>query len=602
MSSPLRTQEWLKDQLTELERILQDMGANFSGFAATAEELRHRFGEGRFRLAVVGQFKRGKSTLLNALLHEPLLPSGILPLTTIPTTLRHGLERRVRIYFRDGHCEDYAGSLEHLQEVLTRYVTEQGNPGNKLAIAHVEVDHPASLFAKCVEIIDTPGIGSTVLSNTRVARDTLPVCDGAIFVLSPDPPMTEVEVQFLKAVQTAATRVIFAVTKADLIGPSEQQELLTFLKKVLHDEAGFSDQERIFVVSARQALEAYAQKDEGVRVQSGIPELETALAEFLLTDKDAALQQAIERKGAHLVREACFLLDLQRKVIELPREDLDRRIERFEGHLAQIHKAQVYFHDRLKADYQRIMEEVDQRGVLLCRQAQEALTAFVHAACETERHNATLGQLEPHIRRALSEEVVRMFERANSDLLAMVTERFRSIQEVHCRDMEILIHRVRQTAAELFEVPCFDGVIVDRLEMVRESNITGYRWVTSFTEEATSLLSRLLPAQLRAKWIEQRLHDDIGYLVVRNIGELRWTTSQNLDEAFRQFETRTEKELSGILHAIRTSIQTASQVQEQRESREGPELHRLQHHRQRLEHLWTMLSSEGTSTLGKGLV
>lgn len=196
MPPPTRTQEWLKNQLAELEHLLQDMGADFSGFAATAGELRLRLDEGRFRLAVLGQFKRGKSTLLNALLHEPLLPTGILPLTAIPTTLRYGPERRVRISFQDGRCEDYNGSLEHLQEILTGYVSEQENSANRFGVAQVEVDHPAAFLAHNVEIMDTPGIGSTLLHNTRTARAMVPVCDGALFVLSPDPPITEVEVQF----------------------------------------------------------------------------------------------------------------------------------------------------------------------------------------------------------------------------------------------------------------------------------------------------------------------------------------------------------------------------------------------------------------------
>jgi predicted GTPase len=214
MSLPDRTQEWLKDQLAELERILQDMGADFSGFATAAGELRLRLNEGRFRLAVLGQFKRGKSTLLNALLHEPLLPTGILPLTAIPTTIRYGTDRHVRITFRDGHTDHFDGSLEELHQVLKRHVTEEGNPANELEVAHVEVDHPATILANGVEIIDTPGIGSTILHNTRTARETLPVCDGALFVLSPDPPITEVEVQFLKAVREAATRMIFVLTKS----------------------------------------------------------------------------------------------------------------------------------------------------------------------------------------------------------------------------------------------------------------------------------------------------------------------------------------------------------------------------------------------------
>lgn len=592
MASPTRTQEWLKNQVAELQRILEDMGPDFSGFAATAEELRHRLDEGCFRLAVLGQFKRGKSTLLNALFGEPLLPVGMLPLTAIPTSLRYGPERQVHVTLQNGRREGYGGSLEDLARVLMRYVTERENPANRLGVTQVEVDHPSALLAKGVEIIDTPGIGSTVLHNTRMARAMLPICDGAIFVLSPDPPITEVEVQFLRAVHEAADRVIFVLTKADMLTSSECRELLLFLQTVLHDEAGFSNQERIFLVSARQALEAYAQGDERMRAQSGVSELESFLTDFLLTDKRAALHEAIQRKGARLTCEVLFALDLQRKVIELPREDLERRAQRFEAHLEKLSTDRVYFHDRLAGDRRRLLEELDQQAVALFGPTQEALTAFVRKACEEAGHAIKIGRIEAHIRSALSEEVQRMFERATNDLLATATERFRSIQDTHCRDMELLIDRIRRTAADLFEIPCLQGVTLDRLEAVREPCLVGHRWVTSFTEEAASWMSRFLPRRLRAKWIERRLYEDIDYLVARNIGELRWTTSQNLEEAFRLFETRMDAQLESTIQTIRHSIRTAFELQTQRDSRLGPELDRLRSSRERLEEFLTALSPQ----------
>jgi GTPase SAR1 family protein len=576
------------------------MGSDFSGLAATANELRHRLDEGRFRLTVLGQFKRGKSTLLNALLGESFLPTGVLPLTAIPTTLRYGPERQVLITLRNGRLEVYDGSREDLQRALQRYVTEQENPANRLGVTHVEVDHPAALLSKGVEIIDTPGIGSTALHNTRMAREALPACDGALFVLSPDPPITEVEVEFLKAVHDAAARVIFVLTKADLLGPSERQELVTYLKKVLRDDAGFTGEERIFLVSARLALEAHAQQHQPLQAESGIGELESFLSEFLLTDKRAALHEAIQRKGARLIREAFFALNFKRKVIELPREDLERRVERFEAHLAKIDMERVYFHDRLAGDRHRILEEVDQQAAALAGQAQEALTTFVRKVYEEAGHDTKRGRLETHIRSALSEEVQRMFEQATKDLLSTATECFRSLQEVHCRQMELLIDRVRGTASDLFEVACLEGVTLDRLDVVREPCLVGHRWVTSFTEEAASLMSRFLPKRFRAKWIERRVHDDIGYLVARNIGELRWTTGQNLEEAFRQFETRMEAQLEGSVHSIRTSIRTALKHQEQRELPLVPELRRLQGHQQRLEQVWAVLALHGRSALEGG--
>lgn len=303
-----------------------------------------------------------------------------------------------------------------------------------------------------------------------------------------------------------------------------------------------------------------------------------------------------------MIQEACFALDLHRKVVELPREDLARRAERFEAHLAKINRERGYLHDRLRGDRQRLLEDVDQQAAILAKQAQEALSGFVQKTCNEVRQDSSKRGFEAQIRSALSDEVQRVFEQPTKDFFAMTTERFRSLQELHCRDMEILIHRIRQTAADVFEVPCLEGVVFDRLDLVREPFVVRHRWVTSFTEQAASYMRRFLPARLRARRVEQRLRDDVGYLVARNVGELRWATNQHLADAFRQFETRLETQLTSVQASIQASIHSAWKLQEQRESRQGPEFRRLQHHRQHLEQAWAMFSGRAPSSLGEGLL
>lgn len=110
--------------------------ADFAALAAEAEEALARLRESRFHLAVMGQFKRGKSTLINALLGESVLPTGILPLTSIATEVRHGSARRAEVVFEDGRRETVA------VDDLALYCTEKHNPGNHKRVARVEVGYP----------------------------------------------------------------------------------------------------------------------------------------------------------------------------------------------------------------------------------------------------------------------------------------------------------------------------------------------------------------------------------------------------------------------------------------------------------------------------
>ena len=138
----------LTGALTELAALGTD--ADRERIAA----LRDRLDAVRLRVLVTGEAKRGKSTLINALLGRAVLPTGVTPLTAVATTVRYGDDHRVEVRFSDGHEEKQPVSA------LPDLVTERGNPGNRRHIAAVTVYLDAPLLAGGVELVDTPGTGS----------------------------------------------------------------------------------------------------------------------------------------------------------------------------------------------------------------------------------------------------------------------------------------------------------------------------------------------------------------------------------------------------------------------------------------------------------
>jgi Dynamin family len=121
---------------------------------ATLDALRGRLAGQRLRVLVVGEAKRGKSTLVNALLGRALLPVGVTPLTALATTVRYGRDEGVSAVFRDGRAESFPLSA------LGDLVTERGNPGNRRNLASVTAVADAPVLARGVELVDTPGTGS----------------------------------------------------------------------------------------------------------------------------------------------------------------------------------------------------------------------------------------------------------------------------------------------------------------------------------------------------------------------------------------------------------------------------------------------------------
>ena len=135
----------------DLARLAREVGE--AGVAAEADAVTRRVAEGRFYVACVGQFKRGKSTLLNALVGRELLPVGVVPVTSVPTVLRFDESTRARVRFRGGAWRDIDAAL------LPAYVAEENNSENKIGVEAVEVFVPSPLRHRASASSTRPGSG-----------------------------------------------------------------------------------------------------------------------------------------------------------------------------------------------------------------------------------------------------------------------------------------------------------------------------------------------------------------------------------------------------------------------------------------------------------
>lgn len=258
-------------------------------------ELVVKLAEDRFTLAVLGQFKRGKSSLMNAIIGRELLPTGVLPLTSAITVLKYGPVERL-VVRRDG--------LSFPEELpvssLPDYVTEKGNPANQKKVKTACIELPVPFLRRGIEFVDTPGVGSAITANTAITYNFLPECDAVLFVTSVDTPMTSLELEFLKEIREYVGKIFFVVNKTDLVKENERDEVLEFVTGTIRTQIG-SEAVKVFPVSARLGLAARISGDTALYGQSGIKDLEEALASFLSVEKSAIFLTAVAQKALRLL-------------------------------------------------------------------------------------------------------------------------------------------------------------------------------------------------------------------------------------------------------------------------------------------------------------
>ncbi len=269
-----------------------------------------RLEKGRLTLAVLGQFKRGKSTLVNALLEARVMPSSVLPLTSVVTSVRYGPEPKVVIHFKDGR-EIEAGAGD-----LPEYVTEEKNPKNERGVGWARVDWPSRFLDRPVRVVDTPGVGSVYDHNTETSETFLGQLDAAVFVLGVDPVLTQTEIEWLTKVKERAERFFFVLNKTDQLQPGEVEQVFDFTRRKLRELWGREG--KIFPLSAKKALE-----------DNGDPSFRAFRAElerFLDDEGSETLLKSSSRKLEEGLKGFISTIEMERNAAARPEAELRGRL------------------------------------------------------------------------------------------------------------------------------------------------------------------------------------------------------------------------------------------------------------------------------------
>lgn len=234
------------------------------------------------RVIVVGEFKQGKSQLINALVNAPVCPVDDDIATTVPTVVRQGdpASAVVLVPGQDGNRAD--GGLDGDNAAaesglvkqpislddLADYVSEKGNPGNAKNIVAAEVSLPRKLLAGGLSIVDSPGVGGLGSTHTLTTLTALPSAHAMVFVSDASQEYTEPEMRFLGQAMRVSPNVACVLSKTDLY-PSWRQ-IADLDKRHLADVA---PDVPLFPVSSELRLQAARLQDSELNEESGFPAL-----------------------------------------------------------------------------------------------------------------------------------------------------------------------------------------------------------------------------------------------------------------------------------------------------------------------------------------
>lgn len=331
------------DRLKTLQDLARQTGRE--DIAQEVAALAERTAEGRFYVACVGQFKRGKSTLLNALIGERLLPAGVVPITAAVTILRHG-ERKARIRLSDGKWQEVDPAD------LAEYVSEERNPENQKGVVAVEVFLPSPLLQSGLCLVDTPGIGSVFAGNTAVTREFVPHIDAALVVVGADPPISGEELTLVEDVGRQVRDLIFILSKADRLSATERREAIAFTQRTVAKRLGRLAGP-ILEVSAIERLEGAITHD--------WKRLEEVLAQ-LASQSGAELVRTAEARGVELLAARILHdLDEQKGALERPLHESEARVATLKQCAAEAEIAMRELGYRLTAEEERLKKEFEKR-------------------------------------------------------------------------------------------------------------------------------------------------------------------------------------------------------------------------------------------------
>jgi GTPase Era involved in 16S rRNA processing len=535
----------------DVGNLLTRLGALADGEDRTLlTALETRLRERRFRVLVVGEVKRGKSTLVNALLERELLPTGVTPVTALPTVVRHGEPEQLQVGYLDGRTE-----YRPIRD-LAGLVTESSNPDTRQRLAEVVVLTPARLLENGIELVDSPGVGSVFAHSAAAATAALDTMDAALFVLAADLPISGSERAFLSVVRQRSVALFCVLNKVDMLSADERREVLDFTTEILTGALGRAM--TVYPVSARQALTAG--RSAAALAASGLPALRDDLADYLREQKTDALVASV---AGHAARLAGRLLDaaiLTRRAVDMSAAEAGDQVTRFSDQLTGLDEHRRDATDVALASTGRLLADLNDAATGeipgLSQRVRGQVVAWLDA-----RAGIPAAQLEDQARAYAVTRIEETVDRWRRQREQMIIDGLNVVDARLTVALERQIQGVRLAAQDLLGVDLAIPVTAGRL--LPEAGVSyAFGEPIGTITQWQGVLRRHLPGRWGRRAVRSHLLDEVDSLVGKQIGRIRSGLQQALRPAttalIRAIDARYTETTAGLVQALAAAQQLAT--------------------------------------------
>ncbi len=567
--------------------------------AERAERARARLTDPRVRVLVVGEFKQGKSQLINALVAAPVCPVDDDVATSVPTVVRRAESPSLTLVRR--HREEDAGEAgaseertEVALEELGRYVSEKGNPANRDGLSYAEVGIPRGILSDGLELVDTPGVGGLGSVHGSATMAVLPTADAVLLVSDASAEYSGTELEFLRQALKLCPNVACVLTKTDLYPEWRRMAELDRGHLAAAEVAA-----RVIPVSSTLRLHAARGGDPALAAESGFPALVGFLRERVVGQSERLAERAAANDVLGITESLAGHMRAELEVCEDPAraEALTGELEAAKTRAVALGDRSARWNQTLSDGIADLTSDIDydlrDRMRQLVREAEELLEAIKKPASVWEEFAEQVQQRAAAAAAAnfvWANERVRWLAEQVADHFSAEGERVAPEPQIGNPDLASSVPDMRLPAGERFGIgqQAFVGVrggYIGTLMAGMFSTFAGMALLNPFSAGAGVLLGgktwrdekRRVTERKRAEMLQaaRRYSDDVLFQIGKESRDVLRRVQRELRDHFTGQAEELSRSLAASVQAAEKAVRAGADERSRRAADLRAELERV---------------------------